>query len=67
MQLTCVTFAFMAGEYPAYLSAHPSLAAADACPLSEFGNGPHGLAAWVYNWDGCHSFDDSFLVEWGAR
>jgi hypothetical protein len=60
-----MAFAFMAGEYPAYLAAHPG--AAPGCPAAGFASGPRGLALWVGSWTPCYRFEQGFLVLWGAR
>ncbi|KAK9812367.1 hypothetical protein WJX73_005520 [Symbiochloris irregularis] len=66
LALTFVTFAFMAGEYPAFIQGQQDRNITEVCADYSFGTGPDGLAAWVYRWNGCHRFEPSFMVLWGA-
>ncbi|KAK9865678.1 hypothetical protein WJX84_008493 [Apatococcus fuscideae] len=59
-----ITFAFMAGEWPAYLVGNPD--ATHTCVATETAYGPHALAKWVAHWRGCYKFDSGFLILWGA-
>ena len=63
-QLNFITFAFMAGEYVAYVGAHPGLT---GCTVADFVSGPHGLWKWVADWSACYTFHPSFLTLWGAK
>lgn len=64
-QVACIAFAFMAGEYPAYLVMHKG--AHPGCPAAGYASGPRGLALWVGHWGPCYRFEPGFLVLWGAR
>ena len=65
MQVCTIAFAFMAGEWPAYLVGNPDVN--HTCESNETAYGPHALAKWVVHWKGCYKFDSGFLILWGAR
>ena len=67
VQLIFITFAFMAGEYTAYLGVHTDIGAASGCSAADFAGGPVALARWVAEWGACHTFQPAFLTLWGAK
>ena len=65
-QLCCITFAFMAGQFPSFVGQGGSGMPA-VCTAASFASGPESLWRWLVRWDQCHIFSRSFLIQWGAR
>lgn len=66
LQICCIAFAFMAGEYSTFLASMPD-PHSQACARRGTQSGPQSLWTWLIKWDDCHIFDSHFLIMWGAR
>ena len=66
LQICCIAFAFMAGEYSTFLSNMPDQRSQE-CAQRGTQSGPQSLWTWLIKWDSCHVFDSKFLIMWGAR
>ena len=64
LQISLVTFAFMAAQWPAYLAAH---AGSETCSQRSWPEGPRSLWDWLVTWNDCRTFSANYLVLWGGR
>lgn len=64
LQISLVTFAFMAAQWPVYLAGHSS---SEACSQRSWPEGPQSLWDWLVTWNSCRTFSTNYLILWGGR